>query len=177
MNLGLAVISADDDGLNILPRMIVFGGGAGDVDVSAVMVVVDAVVLVVVVSFSETGLSPFAFAPPPAIMFGVMTVPESTENRYLLAGESLGYCGAANMMVAFGSFCRRTKLSFLKAIGTISVSMLSSKTSLALLNDVVVVFATVVVAVVEVVVVVVEAVVEAGVVQCRLYMVRFSMPG
>ena len=77
------------------------------------------------------------------------------------------------MMVAFGSFCRRTKLSFLKAIGTISVSMLSPKTSSILLDA-----AGVFVAVVDVVVVVVEVVVvEAGVVQCRLYMVRFSMPG
>ena len=180
VNLGLAVISTEEDGLRILPRMMDLGGGvADDVDVSTVAVVVDGAVDV---SLSRTGRSPFAPASPPAIMFGVMTVPESTENRYLLAGESPrdGYCGAGNMMVAFGSFRPRTELSALRAIGTISETNLFAKTS-PLPSGVVdfvvaVVVVEVVVEVVEVVVVVV-VVVMVGMVHCRLYMVRFSIPG
>ena len=184
MNLGLAVISTEEDGFRILPRMMDLGGGvADDVEVTTVAVVVDgAVVVLVDVSLSRTGRSPFAPASPPApaIMFGVMTVPESTENRYLLAGEAprVGYCGVGNMMVAFGSFRPCTELSALKAIGTISETMFFANTSPLSSGVVDVVVAVVVVeVVVEVVEVVVMVVVLVGMVHCRLYMVRFSIPG
>ena len=79
------------------------------------------------------------------------------------------------MMVAFGSFRPRSELSALKAIGTISETMLLFNTSPPSSGVVDVVVAVVVV---EVVVGVVEVVVVlVGVVQCRLYMVRFSIPG
>ena len=91
-------------------------------------------------------------------------------------------------MVAFGSFRPCTELSALKAIGTISETMLLAKISprssgvvdvvvAVVVVEVIVEVVEVVVDVVVVVVMVVMVVVVVGMVHCRLYMVRFSIPG